>query len=44
MINILQREYLQTAQSTFNQVGSSENEHDSVFGRLCMASAHFLSR
>ncbi|OXA51847.1 Intraflagellar transport protein 56 [Folsomia candida] len=38
------REYLQTAQSTFNQVGSSENEHDSVFGRLCMASAHFLSR
>lgn len=39
-----QREYLQTAQNAFNQVGSSETEHDSVFGRLCMASAHFLAR
>jgi intraflagellar transport protein 56 len=43
-VHFFQREYLQTAQTSFNQVGSSESEHDSVFGRLCMASAHFLSR
>jgi len=37
------REYTSAAQNYFNRVGSSESEHDSIFGRLCMASAHFLS-
>lgn len=42
-LHVLQREYASTAQNYFNRVGSSESEHDSLFGRVCMASAHFLS-
>jgi intraflagellar transport protein 56 len=39
-----QREYLGLAQKYYTQVGQSQEEHDSVFGRLCMASAHFLNK
>lgn len=38
-----QREALASAQNYFSRIGSLETEQDTIPGRLCMASAHFLS-